>query len=56
VQTCAQVIGPALFGAPYASLEVGPYPRVPAVSFLIAALVVAVALGLTPALTRRRDP
>ena len=55
VQTGAQVIGPALFGATYASLEAGPHSRMPGVSFLIAAGVFALALGLAPTLTRKRD-
>jgi MFS transporter, DHA1 family, tetracycline resistance protein len=55
VQTAAQVIGPALFGATYASLEAGPHSRMPGVSFLIAAGVFALALGLAPRLTRKRD-
>ena len=55
VQTSAQVIGPALFGATYASLEAGPHSRLPGVSFLIAAGVFALALGLAPALTRKGE-
>ena len=47
VQTCAQVIGPLLFGATYASFEAGPHPRLPGASFLISACVFALALGLT---------
>jgi DHA1 family tetracycline resistance protein-like MFS transporter len=52
VQTCAQVIGPALFGATFATLETGRHSRVPGVSFLIACGVFAVALGLAPLMTR----
>jgi MFS transporter, DHA1 family, tetracycline resistance protein len=55
VQTFAQVIGPALFGATYASLEAGLHPPLPGVSFLMATGVFALALGLAPTLTRMHD-
>jgi DHA1 family tetracycline resistance protein-like MFS transporter len=47
VQTCAQVIGPLLFGATYATFETGPHPSLPGASFLISACVFALAFGLT---------
>jgi DHA1 family tetracycline resistance protein-like MFS transporter len=46
VQTCAQVAGPLLFGFTYASFEGGPHAHLPGASFLIAAAVFALALGL----------
>jgi MFS transporter, DHA1 family, tetracycline resistance protein len=49
VQTSAQIVGPALFGVTYTLFEAGPRPW-PGASFLIAAVIFALALGL--ALTR----
>ena len=53
VQTCAQVIGPLLFGATYASFEAGAHPRLPGASFLIAACIFALSLVLA---SRLRSP
>jgi MFS transporter, DHA1 family, tetracycline resistance protein len=53
VQTCAQVLGPALFAATYAGLEAAPLPRLPGASFLVAAGVFALALCLA---SRLRTP
>lgn len=53
VQTCAQVAGPLLFGAAYASFEAGAHARLPGASFLIAAAIFALALGVA---ARVRSP
>ncbi|HEY1426347.1 MAG TPA: MFS transporter [Caulobacteraceae bacterium] len=46
VQTCGQIVGPAIFAATYAALETGVHPTAPGASFLIAAGIFALAFAL----------
>ena len=50
VQTCAQVLGPALFAGAFAAFEAAPHPLLPGASFLIAAGVFTLAFCLASGL------